>query len=927
MHFNETQQKIVNHINGPLLCIAGPGSGKTTSIIGRVNNLVANGIQPSKILVVTFTKAAADEMKERYLKMPGAQLGPTFGTIHSLCFRILRNFDSERYTRDCVITEQEQRSFIRNEIKYLRIERSDQEGIINAILSAISNIKNNGLDPLKVDVEGCDSLQFNEIYKHYEQYKQDECKIDYDDMLFLTDKILSSNPDILSAWRNTFSHLIIDEFQDTNILQSQILYNIAYPLNNICVVGDDDQCQPAGTKILMSNNEEKNIEEIIVGDKLMKCGNPNENNVKENIVLNIGKREYNGNMITIKADYFLKSSYTADHRTFAKLNFDKSKYAVCLRLDKKNRFNMARIPFTAEEFEKLKKENNKFWLLYITKSIEDAENELKKIIHQMIMRTGIKEILSFYGKEYDLPFYDVDIEWLATLNFERNDVIELFAQNLMVWNMSVIVNLEQEYNLSKPRYSQIEEVAIDNTMTPITVYSLHTSTGTYVADDIVTHNCIYRFRGAVPQIMLDFEKQFPNAQKVILNVNYRSEPEIVATSKRLIENNKIRFDKPLAAHKTGNAKITYESFKNRDKETAQIIKQIKQKQRKNEALDQIAILYRTNSQAAQLTQSFIKADIPFYTNEMIINIYDHWIFNDFKNFKKVADGTCTINEFLSIINRPNKYIARKNLPATYSKENILRSVMKIPETWKRDKMRETLEDWYYWTDRMATMKPYDFITTIRKNLDYDKYVKSYAESNKFDESQFVDIMNEIQDASETFETFEEWFAFTEKELQDFKEKMKEKKKENSVVLSTMHRSKGLEWDEVYIIDCNEDIIPYYRATDDEDMEEERRAFYVAVTRARKILHICSIEKRNKSPMYLSRFVEEMKAEEEEHKVDQNLKTINMEHQLKPQTWVFHKTFGNGMIIKNDGKMIQIAFTNVGMKTLDKNWCIENLQLF
>jgi DNA helicase-2/ATP-dependent DNA helicase PcrA len=190
-------------------------------------------------------------------------------------------------------------------------------------------------------------------------------------------------------------------------------------------------------------------------------------------------------------------------------------------------------------------------------------------------------------------------------------------------------------------------------------------------------------------------------------------------------------------------------------------------------------------------------------------------------------------------------------------------------------------------------------------------------------------MDEIQDAAESFDTFEEWYAFIGKELKEFKEKMKEKKKENSVILSTMHRAKGLEWDEVYIVDCNEDIVPYYKATEQEDIEEERRMFYVAVTRARKILHICSIEKRNKTPMYLSRFVKEMKppVETTTHTVDQGFKTPTTTVQFKPSMWVFHKTFGSGMITRvADGK-VYIAFSDAGLKILEEKWCVANLQLF
>lgn len=951
MFYNDKQQEIVNYIDGPLLCVAGPGSGKTTCMIGRVNNMVHSGINPNQILVVTFTKAAADEMKERYLAMENSVEGPFFGTIHSLCFRILRKYAPDKYGRDSVLTEQDQRVFIRNQIKSLRIERIDQDAIINSITAAISNVKNNDLNPRLMEVDGCSTEQFYNIFTQYENFKKQENKIDYDDMLFITDKILADDPATLSFWRNTFSHIIVDEFQDTNILQSRILYNIAYPKNNICVVGDDDQCQPAGTQILMKNGTCKAIENIAVGDEIAfydtyyemcrlkpKFGNPFKSKVEE-----IATREVvNEDIIEITTDKGNKSRYTRNHRTFVKCNFPADKFVVSIArcpvtnkcvLDV-SRLNQEEFHITAPwEFKADKRHCNEIWLLKIFDSKEIAD-ETFKLVQDMLKIDGdeftdngenLTKVLSSFNKDIRYPFFSREYNWLSQNLFTANDECLIFASNIFPEFMSAIVyDVNAEDN---KRYEKIVSVKYEYQNKPCKVYSLKTTMKTYIADGIATHNCIYKFRGAVPQIMLDFEKQFEGCKKVILNVNHRSEPDIVATSKRLIEKNKVRFDKPLAAHKTGESVITYTAYKNRDKEIASIVKDIKYKQRKGESLDDIAILYRTNNQAAQITQAMIKADIPFYTNEMVVNIYDHWIFNDFKNFKKVVDGTCTINEFLSIINRPNKYISRKILPETYSEEEIMKSVFKISESWKRDKMRETLDDWFFWIDKMSEMTPYQFISCIRKNLEYDKYVKTYAETNKFDESQFVDVMDEIQDAAESFSTFEEWNTYIEKELRDFREKMKEKKKEGSVALSTMHKAKGLEWKEVYIVDCNESITPYYKAEMSEDIEEERRMFYVAVTRAKEILHICHIEKRNKAPMYVSRFVKEMQPEVVKHTADQGLKTATATIEFKPQSWVFHKTFGRGMVTKVDSKMVYIAFADAGMKTLDKDWCMANLQLF
>ena len=682
VEFNEQQMKVINHIDGPLLCIAGPGSGKTTSIIQRVVNMTEQGINPANILVVTFTKAAADDMKNKYENKPGAKPGVTFGTIHSLCFSVLKKSNPEKYNRNCVLSDIDQREFIRNQIRPLHIEWIDQDYIINGIIGAISAIKNNGVNPNTIEVDGCSNKKFIEIFNAYEEYKALENKIDYDDMLFVTNKLFEKDHAILDEWRDRYEYLIIDEFQDTNELQAKILYDIAYPRNNICIIGDDDQS-------------------------------------------------------------------------------------------------------------------------------------------------------------------------------------------------------------------------------------------------------IYMFRGAVPRIMLEFEEQFPGCDKVILNKNYRSEPEIVSATRKLIEHNKVRFDKPLEASKDGIGKITHISAKNRDREISQIVKDLRAKQKAGISLDETAILYRTNNQAAQLAQALIKANIPFYTYELVVSTYDHWIFRDIKLFKKVMDETCTINELLMIINRPNKFVSRKILPLTYSEKGVINASAKMGADWQRKKMFEQLSDWYAWIHDMKKMKPAEFIATIRKQLEYDKFVTTYAEQNKLDKSQFMDVLNEIQDSAEPFEDFDSWMAFTEKELAEFKEKMKSKKKEDSVVLLTMHRAKGLEWEDVIIIDANEEITPYYKAEEDDELEEERRMFYVAATRAKKNLTIYSIEKRNKTEMAVSRFVKEMltEAPDRAKEIQDQLKAATSATQFKHGDWVFHKTFGLGMITAIDSSVITIAFNNAGIKRLGKDWCAENLQLF
>jgi DNA helicase-2/ATP-dependent DNA helicase PcrA len=282
-----------------------------------------------------------------------------------------------------------------------------------------------------------------------------------------------------------------------------------------------------------------------------------------------------------------------------------------------------------------------------------------------------------------------------------------------------------------------------------------------------------------------------------------------------------------------------------------------------------------------------------------------------------------------VINRPNRFVSRKILPIKYSEKGVMNAPFKLTEEWRKKQLYDKLANWYDSIHLMKNMKPSDFIATVRKDLEYDKFIIAYSEANQLDKSQFFDILNEIQDNAEPFEDFDSWMSFVENELVVFKEKMKNKVKEDSVTLSTIHRAKGLEWEHVIILDANEEITPYYKAETEEELEEERRMFYVAATRAKTNLTMYSIEKRNKTQMTVSRFVNEMlhKTKAETKNRENQLQEVTGITQFAKGDWVFHKVFGIGMIMFVNDNEISIAFENEGLKTLTKSWCVTNLQIF
>lgn len=241
MSFNHSQEEAIRHFKGPALVLAGPGSGKTTVITHRTKQLIESyHVEPEHILVITFTRAAALEMKERFMNlMDGKRTAVTFGTFHSVFFRILKY--AYHYRAENIAREEERQNFIREIIQNLHLEIEDENEFVNDILSEISVIKNDRIALEHYYPKNCSEQIFKAIYEQYEWRMQKENRIDFDDMLLLTYELLAARLDILKLWQEKYSFILIDEFQDINKVQYDIIRMLAAPRNNLFIVGDDDQ--------------------------------------------------------------------------------------------------------------------------------------------------------------------------------------------------------------------------------------------------------------------------------------------------------------------------------------------------------------------------------------------------------------------------------------------------------------------------------------------------------------------------------------------------------------------------------------------------------------------------------------------------------------------------------------------------------------
>ena len=241
MSFNQAQQEAVSHNEGPCLVLAGPGSGKTLTIVGRIQKLIQTyHVSPEEFLVITFTKYAAVEMKNRFFSaMKGTRPAVTFGTFHGIYYGILKW--AYRFGPENILSEEEKRQMLLQIVNRKEIDEFEEEDFLKEIISEIGIVKNNGLKIEEYETTICGKETFREIYREYERKRNEERKIDFDDMLLLCRDLFIKRPDILKKWQEKFRYILIDEFQDINQVQYDVIRMLAAPENNLFVVGDDDQ--------------------------------------------------------------------------------------------------------------------------------------------------------------------------------------------------------------------------------------------------------------------------------------------------------------------------------------------------------------------------------------------------------------------------------------------------------------------------------------------------------------------------------------------------------------------------------------------------------------------------------------------------------------------------------------------------------------
>ncbi|MEG2438999.1 MAG: ATP-dependent helicase [Lachnospiraceae bacterium] len=364
---------------------------------------------------------------------------------------------------------------------------------------------------------------------------------------------------------------------------------------------------------------------------------------------------------------------------------------------------------------------------------------------------------------------------------------------------------------------------------------------------------IYRFRGAKPEIMLRFQKDYKRAQEILLNINYRSTKAIIQGAGRVVAHNTNRFPKQITTLNEQGVDIHIQEVRHPIEESKYILKQIELLKKEGVEASEIAVLFRTNTEPRALAETLLEYSVPFQMKEHLPNIYDHFIGKNIQTYLQMAMGSRKRKDFLDIMNRPKRYIGRDSIEKNEVSFEDLRSFYSDMD-WICDRIDQFELD----LRMLSNMAPYAGIQYIRKHIGYDEFLKEYAQFRRMNVTDLYEIIEEIQERSKSFKTTEDWIAHIALYTEELKKQARKKDTNaDAVTLLTMHGAKGLEYDTVFILGANEDIVPYKKAKLLEEIEEERRMFYVAMTRAKRRLIISYTKERNGKELTPSRFVNEL----------------------------------------------------------------------
>ncbi|MBV9852719.1 MAG: UvrD-helicase domain-containing protein [Armatimonadetes bacterium] len=889
---NEPQRQAVLHDSGPVLIFAGAGSGKTNALTKRIAYLIRERqVRPYNILAVTFTNKAAAEMKERIARLVGdlAMRDLWAGTFHSLCARILR----ERgqligLDKSFVIYDDgDQLALIKESLRELDLD--DKQFAPRAVLSQISKAKETLQTPQQIKEDFTASpfeRAVGSVYQLYQEKLTLSNALDFDDLIMKTVQLLRESEPARTHYQNRFRYVHCDEFQDVNDSQYQLLTLFSGKWRNICVVGDDDQCVVEGTPILTPSGYVP-VEQIKEGDEVLAaCG---DSNVMPAIVEKVMVSEYAGAVRKICMSQGQTLYVTPNHVMFGTvwevagqdppseewqnpaLCWDKYAVNETYGRDAVDLLMFPKFYVASEAAKRTETFDNYDDAMNCARQLQNRHNlsGVRAVARfgsgfsfMGMMPAGMLNIWhclpTVYGSPgAEPPGYTDRTRFAATEQApqpRRGFVPSSPAVQGGVSNSHIASITDEHYT------GKVYDLSVKNLRN-------------YVAGGIVVHNSIYAFRGANVQIILNFERDFPDATIIKLEQNYRSTKTILDAAYHVVRNNRGRADKRLWTENIEGENITLIEAPNEVEEAAAVVNVIRDGTiTGDKRYADHAVLYRANSQSRALEEQFINYRIPykivggvrFYERReikdilaylrVILNPYDGLSMRRIINVPTRAVGVSTIEKIGNFAARYEiafwdacRRVAEMDLPARA--KNSVAAFVKIIEYLHNKREAQTVSD------------------LIQNVLDTTGYLDELRKEKTQDAESRVENVGELLNVAKEFE--DQQGDDGDRSLAAFLENVSLvsdidtlEDSANSVTLMTLHAAKGLEFPVVFLCGLEEGVFPHIRAMSSQsELEEERRLCYVGITRAKDELYMSYAGSRmlfgqvSRNPV--SRFVSEI----------------------------------------------------------------------
>lgn len=361
---------------------------------------------------------------------------------------------------------------------------------------------------------------------------------------------------------------------------------------------------------------------------------------------------------------------------------------------------------------------------------------------------------------------------------------------------------------------------------------------------------IYGFRGSAPQIMLDFNKYYSDAVRIDMCINYRSTGNIVFASRAVAEENEHRYYKDITTYNSQGDTVSVYEFNSLNDEKAFLVSEIRRLIDTGIAADDIAVLSRTNV-IGNMYMSRLESDgIPCCDYSVVHDIYEHWISKDILTYIRIALGSRERIDFLRIINKPLRYISRSYITQPADINALKRGYE------GNEQMSKQVEKLVSDISMIRSMSPFAAVNYIRKGVGYDEYIRNYIYEHKADKEELYNVLDELAHRASQYMSLSQWLDGIAEYIRQC-DKDRQNNTADGVHMLTMHGSKGLEYKIVLVMDVCEGIIPYNKSILDEQIEEERRLFYVAMTRAKEKLYLLYPKQRYNKDTTRSRFIEEL----------------------------------------------------------------------